>query len=49
MQQKGYDLFECQDFVNNRGMQSLDEYLLTDNLRNLAYVNPLMAAPVMQQ
>lgn len=30
-------------------MQSLDEYLLTDNLRNPAYVNPLYKAPAQQQ
>ena len=49
MQQQGYDLFEMQDFIQQRGMWSLDPYVLTDNLRNPAFVNPLFVPPSMQQ
>ena len=41
MQAQGFDLFEMQDFIENRGMWSMDEYILTQNLRNPAFVNPL--------
>ena len=34
MQAKGFDIFEMQDFIENRGMWSMDEYIMMDNLRN---------------
>lgn len=48
MQQRGFDLFQMQDFLENRGMISLDDYLLSDNLMNPNYVNPLKYFPQMQ-
>jgi len=30
-----------QDFVENKGMVSLDDYLLRDNINNPGYLNPL--------
>ena len=41
MQQKGYDLFQMQDFLENKGMISLDDYLMRDNIMNPNYINAL--------
>ena len=41
MQQQGYDLFQVQDFVENKGLNSLDEYVLHEQINNQNYINPL--------
>ena len=41
MQQQGYDLFQVQDFVENKGLNSLDEYVLHEQINNHNYINPL--------
>ena len=48
MQQKGYDLFQMQDFLENKGMISLDDYLMRDNIMNPNYINPLKFVPQVQ-
>ena len=48
MQAKGFDIFEMQDFIENRGMWSMDEYILMDNMRNPAFINPLKGAAMPQ-
>ena len=48
-QQEGYDLFSMQDFLDNKGMVSLDDYLLRDNINNPNYLNPLRFVSQMQQ
>ena len=40
-QQKGFDLFQMQDFLENKGMVSMDPYLVQDQMHNPTYVNPL--------
>ena len=40
-QQEGVDLFSMQDFIENKGMVSFDDYLLRDNINNPNYINPL--------
>ena len=49
MQSQGYDLFGCQDFIEQKGMVSMDSYLLTDNLMNQMFINPLKVAPQIRQ
>jgi hypothetical protein len=34
MQSQGYDLFTMQDFIEQKGMVSMDSYILTDNMTN---------------
>lgn len=34
LQQEGYDLFAMQDFIENRGMPSMDDYIIKDNFMN---------------
>ena len=52
MQQKGFDMFQVQDWIDQRGLPSIDEYVILDNLNNPGYVNPLkgmMVQPQQQQ
>ena len=48
-QQEGYDLFAMQDFLDNKGMVSFDDYLIRDNVNNPNYLNPLRFIPQQQQ
>ena len=41
MQSKGYDFFACKDFIETKGLVSLNPDLLAANMSNLNYVNPL--------
>merc|ERR1712083_1247121 len=40
-QNQGMDLFAMQDFLENKGMVSLDEHIVRDCMHNPNYVNPL--------
>ena len=48
-QQQGYDLFAMQDFIENRGMVSLNDHIMADCLNNPNYVNPLKYVSQIQQ
>lgn len=49
LQQEGFDLFTMQDFIENRGMSSMDDYLIKDNYANPQYMNPLKGIPMQPQ
>ena len=49
MQQKGFDLFQVQDFLENKGMYSFDEQPIMEHLMNPNYNNVLRTVPMMQQ
>ena len=40
-QQMGYDLYACQDFLENRGIYEADPLILVENLQNPSYFNVL--------
>ena len=46
LQQEGFDLFSMQDFIENRGMPSMDDYIIKDNFMNPQYMNPLKGMPM---
>ena len=35
-----------QDFIENRGMPSMDDYIIKDNFMNPQYMNPLKGMPM---
>lgn len=41
----GYDYFACKDFVETKGLVSLNLDLLKRNMGSMNYVNPLKAQP----
>jgi hypothetical protein len=41
LQSKGHDFFTCKDFIETKGLVSLNPDLLVANMGNLNYVNPL--------
>lgn len=51
MQNVGIDFFAAQDFLDNKGMYSMNSNVLMQNIQNQSYVNPLkiLKAPVQQQ
>lgn len=49
MQQQGFDLYACQDYLEQRGLPSLDDYIIKDNLQNPNYINPLKGMPQQPQ
>lgn len=49
MQQDGYDLFQVQDFLEQKRLYSLDDYIVKENLMNPGYFNPLNVPLQMNQ
>lgn len=47
--QMGFDLYQCQDFLEGKGLPEMQLNNLVDNLQNPQYVNVLKAMPMMQQ
>lgn len=45
----GFDLYQCQDFLENRGLPEVQMNNLVENLNNPQYVNVLKIQPMMQQ
>jgi hypothetical protein len=45
LQEKGHDFFTCKDFIETKGLVSLNQDLLVANMGNLNYVNPLKVQP----
>ncbi len=43
---EGFDLFHVQDYLEARGLPSMDDYIIKDNFLNPQYVNPLKGMPV---
>lgn len=41
LQSKGHDFFTCKDFIETKGIVSLNPDLLVANMGNLNYINPL--------
>lgn len=46
--QMGFDLYQCQDFLEQRGICEMQMNNLVDNLNNPQYVNVLKPMPMMQ-
>lgn len=47
--QMGFDLYQCQDFIEQRGICELQMNNLVENLMNPQYMNVLKPMPAMQQ
>jgi len=45
MQKTGYDFFACKDFVERKGLVSLNLDLLKRNMGNINYANQLKRQP----
>ena len=43
----GFDLFQCQDFLEQRGLPEMQLNNLVDNLNNPQYINVLKTYPMM--
>ena len=47
--QMGFDLYQCQDFLEAKGLPEMQLNNLVDNLNNPQYVNVLKSQPMMMQ
>ena len=45
----GFDLYACQDFLDQRGIVELQLGNLIDNMQNPSYINVLKVPPVQMQ
>ena len=45
----GFDLYQCQDFIEQKGLPEMQLNNLVDNLQNPQYVNVLKPQMMMQQ